>query len=104
MSLYKSIQVLSDMTKLINATDRRNHHTHIGILRGSPLNRGKTCTCNDRQGSVEEDWDMVGATMLGAGSAKEEVEGAEEMEGARGDDTPNLCISRVTSLESYVRL
>ena len=47
---------------------------------------------------------MVGATMLGAGSAKEDVEGAEEMAGASGDDTPSLCISRVTNLESYVRL
>jgi hypothetical protein len=68
------------------------------------LNKGKTCTCNDRQGSLEDDWDMVGATMLGAGSAKEDVEGAEEMAGASGDDTPSLCISRVTNLESYVRL
>ena len=42
--------------------------------------------------------------ILGPGSVNEDVEGAEEMEGANGDGTPSRCISRVTSLESYVRL
>ena len=42
--------------------------------------------------------------MLGAGSVKDDVEGAEEMEGANCEGTPSLCISRVTNFESYVRL
>jgi hypothetical protein len=80
--------------------------TYIGILSGSPLKRGNTWTCNAFQGSAVE----LEAKLIcdpGAGRLREDTEGAEDMGGASAEGRwarlPRRCISRDTSLESYVR-
>ena len=100
-----------------------NERTHIGHLNASLLNNGNTNTCNDAHGlspasavltfgalcacacawaSACPAGAMLSARLLG-GAASAIADGASASEG-RWASVPRRCISRETSLESYVRV
>ena len=82
--------------------------TDMGTRSGSPLNSGNTCTCKAPHGLSLSDNEVGNVEELTvAGSASVEEEAVAEREAGRcpgrWDRVPKRCISRETSLESYVR-
>ena len=79
--------------------------THIGTLRGSPLNNGNTWTCSDPHGSSLPEEVLGSAEELTVvGRLRVEEDAASEVGKCVGrcERFPNRCISRETSRASYV--
>lgn len=114
MAPHELVEVLSVMCRVIThpSTPTDSRETYIGTRNGSSLNRGRMRTCSDAHGLSAASAAAAEGPAPDGGAicdARAMFEGVAESEGARAREgrwasVPRRCISRETSLESYVRV